>query len=176
MSFYKLFKYHILNSGRRVGCFFIIGTPDGAIVTPVTTCQGRDHIVTIRSGERVLVVVNVHFEPDVVLRDLRESTTHVFLPELATAYIHVLMPLARDCWRAILIFAEHLGGREIHTSVIMMTVHGIVVTRRTNDSFLFLFFKHVPSWKSQTSRFLQDFTRKASAEGHVIFIDYSHVC
>ena len=44
---------------------------DAAIVTHVTTCQGRDHIVTVRSGESVLVVVNVHFEPDLVERDLR---------------------------------------------------------------------------------------------------------
>ena len=46
--------------------------PDGAIVTHVTTCQGRDHTVTIRSGGGVMVVVNVHFERDLVLRDLRE--------------------------------------------------------------------------------------------------------
>ena len=32
---------------------------DGAIVTHVVTCQGRDHIVTIQSGDRNLVVVNV---------------------------------------------------------------------------------------------------------------------
>ena len=37
----------------------------------MTTCQGRNHIVTIRSGEGVLVVI-VHFEPDLVLRDPRE--------------------------------------------------------------------------------------------------------
>ena len=37
-----------------------------------TTCQGRDLMVTFRSGEGILVVVNVHFEPDPVLRDLRQ--------------------------------------------------------------------------------------------------------
>ena len=31
--------------------------PDGAIVTRVITCQGRDHTVTISSGEGILVVV-----------------------------------------------------------------------------------------------------------------------
>ena len=38
----------------------------------MVTCQGRDHIVSIRSGGRNLVVVNVHFEPDLTLRSLRE--------------------------------------------------------------------------------------------------------
>ena len=46
--------------------------PDGAIVTHEITCQGRDHIVRIQSGESVLVVINVHFEPDLILRNLRE--------------------------------------------------------------------------------------------------------
>ena len=45
--------------------------PDHAIVSHEITCQGRDHIVTIRSGEGVLVIVSVHFEPDLVLWDLR---------------------------------------------------------------------------------------------------------
>ena len=39
----------------------------------MTTRQGRDHIVTVRSGESVMVIVNVHFEPDLSLRDLREK-------------------------------------------------------------------------------------------------------
>ena len=46
--------------------------PDGAVVTHVITCQGRDHIVTIYSGGSILVIVNVHFEPDLTLRSLRE--------------------------------------------------------------------------------------------------------
>ena len=47
--------------------------PDGAIVTHVITCQDRDHIVTIHSGGSVLVIVNVHFEPDPTLKSLREQ-------------------------------------------------------------------------------------------------------
>ena len=43
-----------------------------AIFTHVTTCQRRDHIVTVKSGDCVLVVVNVHFELDLVLRNLHE--------------------------------------------------------------------------------------------------------
>ena len=51
--------------------------PDGAIIIHVATCQGRDLIVTIRSGENVVVIVNVHFEPDLVLRDLRERLRRI---------------------------------------------------------------------------------------------------
>ena len=53
--------------------------PDGAVVNHVTTCQGRDHIVTIRSGEGVLVIVNVHFEPDLEIRDVRERLRRISL-------------------------------------------------------------------------------------------------
>ena len=45
---------------------------DDAMVTHVVTCQGRDHIVNIRSGCRSRVVVNVHIEPELTLRSLRE--------------------------------------------------------------------------------------------------------
>ena len=45
---------------------------DDAIVTLVITCLGRDHIVNVRSGCRNLVVVNVHLEPELTLRSLRE--------------------------------------------------------------------------------------------------------
>ena len=34
-------------------------------------CQGRDHIVNIQSGRHNLVIVNVHFEPELTLRQLR---------------------------------------------------------------------------------------------------------
>ena len=39
--------------------------------------QGRGHIVGIPSGESVLVVINVHFEPDLILRDLRERLRRI---------------------------------------------------------------------------------------------------
>ena len=35
-------------------------------------CQGRDHIVNVRSGCQSLVIVNVHLEPEQTLRSLRE--------------------------------------------------------------------------------------------------------
>ena len=42
------------------------------MVTNVVTGQGRDHSVKIRSGCRSQAVVNVHFEPELTLRSLRE--------------------------------------------------------------------------------------------------------
>ena len=52
---------------------------DGAVISHVITCQGRDHIVTIQSGDCVFVVVNVHFEPVLTLRSLRERL-HLITP------------------------------------------------------------------------------------------------
>ena len=40
-------------------------------MTHVVTCQGSDHLVNIRSGRHSLVIVNVHFEPELTLRQLR---------------------------------------------------------------------------------------------------------
>ena len=51
--------------------------PVGAFVTHVTTCQGRDHVVTISAGESVVVIVNVRFEPNLVLRELRERLRRI---------------------------------------------------------------------------------------------------
>ena len=36
------------------------------------TCQGRDHIVNVQSGRQSIVIVNVHFELEFTLRQLRE--------------------------------------------------------------------------------------------------------
>ena len=41
-------------------------------MTHLITCQGRDHIVSIQSGRHNLVIVNVHFEPESTLRQLRD--------------------------------------------------------------------------------------------------------
>ena len=38
------------------------------IVTHSITCQGRDHLVNIRSGRHSLVNVDLHFEPELTLR------------------------------------------------------------------------------------------------------------
>ena len=45
--------------------------PEEGFVSHVITCQGRDHLVNIRSGRHNLVIVNVHFEPELTLRQLR---------------------------------------------------------------------------------------------------------
>ena len=39
---------------------------ENVVVTHEITCQGRDHIVRIRSDESVLEVTSVHFEPDLI--------------------------------------------------------------------------------------------------------------
>ena len=41
-------------------------------MTHMITCQGRDLIVNVQSGRRNLVVVDVHFEPELTLRRSRE--------------------------------------------------------------------------------------------------------
>ena len=41
------------------------------VVTHSVTCHGRDHLVNIRSQRHSLVIVNVHFEPELTLRQLR---------------------------------------------------------------------------------------------------------
>ena len=53
--------------------------PDHACVSHEITSQGRDHNVTIRSGEGVLVIVKVHFKHDLVVRDLRERLRQISL-------------------------------------------------------------------------------------------------
>ena len=40
-------------------------------MTHLVTCQGRDHLVNIQSGRHSFVIVNVHFEPELTLRQLR---------------------------------------------------------------------------------------------------------
>ena len=55
---------------------------DGAVISHVITRQERDHIVSIHSGDSILVIVNVHFEPDLTLRSLRERLLLIF-PHLA---------------------------------------------------------------------------------------------
>ena len=40
-------------------------------MTHLVTCHGRDHLVNIQFGRHNLVIVNVHFEPELTLRQLR---------------------------------------------------------------------------------------------------------
>ena len=48
-------------------------------MTHLITCQGHDHLVNIRSGWHNLVIVNVHFEPAVTLRQLH-ARLHLIHP------------------------------------------------------------------------------------------------
>ena len=59
------------NAGGSAICIDRDLLPEEAIATHVVTCQGRDHLVNIRSGRHNLVIVNVHFEPEHTLRQLR---------------------------------------------------------------------------------------------------------
>ena len=38
----------------------------------MVTCQGRDHVVNIQSGQKNLMIVNVHLDLELTLRRLRE--------------------------------------------------------------------------------------------------------
>ena len=42
------------------------------LMTHLVTCRGRDHLVSIQSGRHNLVIVNVHFQPELTLRQLRD--------------------------------------------------------------------------------------------------------
>ena len=68
-SLYGTFLPGKLNTGGSAMCIHKDLLPDGAVLTHVITCQGGDHIVNVRSGRRNLVVVNVHFEPKLTLRN-----------------------------------------------------------------------------------------------------------
>ena len=59
------------NEGGSAICIHRDLPPVEANVTHVVTSQGRDHLVNIQSGRHNLVIVNVHFEPELTLRQLR---------------------------------------------------------------------------------------------------------
>ena len=59
------------NAGGSAICIHRDLPPEEAIVTHMITCQGRDHNVNIQSGRQSLVIVIVHFEPELTLRQLR---------------------------------------------------------------------------------------------------------
>ena len=59
------------NAGGSAMCIHKGLLPEEAIVTRMITSQGRDHLVNIQSGRHNLVIDNVHFEPELTLRQLR---------------------------------------------------------------------------------------------------------
>ena len=66
----------LTNAGGSAICIHKDILPGDAVVTHVVACQGRNHIVNIRSGCRSVVVVNVHFEPELTMTSLRERLRH----------------------------------------------------------------------------------------------------
>ena len=85
MSIFRLFRCWLRDFGS-FGTFFIGNENAGgsgicihrdllsveAIATDLVTCHGRNHLVNIQSGGHNLVIVNVHFEPELTLRQLRD--------------------------------------------------------------------------------------------------------
>ena len=69
--FWYFFLYNE-NAGGPAVCIHRDLLPEEAIVTHLITCQGRDHLVNLQSGRHNLVNVNVHFEPELSLRQLRD--------------------------------------------------------------------------------------------------------
>ena len=59
------------NAGGSAICIHRDLLLEDAIASHVITCPGRDHLVNIRSGRHNLVIVNIHFEPELTLRQLR---------------------------------------------------------------------------------------------------------
>ena len=59
------------NAGGSAICIHRDLLPEEAIVTHLVTCHGRDHLVNIQSGRHNPVVVNVHFEAELTMRQLR---------------------------------------------------------------------------------------------------------
>ena len=59
------------NAGGSAICIHKDLLPEEAIVTHLIICQGRVHLVNIQSGRHSLVFVNVHFELELTLRQLR---------------------------------------------------------------------------------------------------------
>ena len=59
------------NAGASAICIHRDILPEEAIVTHLVACHDSDHLVNIQSGGHNLVIVNVHFEPELTLRQLR---------------------------------------------------------------------------------------------------------
>ena len=66
--FFGTFILENENAGGSAICIHRDILPDEAIVTNLVTCHGRDHLVNIQSGRHNLVIVNVHFEPELTLQ------------------------------------------------------------------------------------------------------------
>ena len=70
-QFFGTFLLDNENAGGSAICIHRDLLPEGAIVSHVISCQGRDHLVNIQPVRHNLVIINVHFEPEPTLRQLR---------------------------------------------------------------------------------------------------------
>ena len=61
-----------LKKQRHVSKRYTGRMTEDAFATHMITWQGRDHSVNVQSEQKNLVIVNVHFEPELALRRLRE--------------------------------------------------------------------------------------------------------
>ena len=59
------------NAGGSAICIHRDLLLEEAIVTHLVTCHGRDHLVNIKSGRHNFVIVNVHLETELTLRQSR---------------------------------------------------------------------------------------------------------
>ena len=59
------------NAGGSAICINKDILPEGAVVSHVIACQGRGHLLNTQCGRHNLVIFNVHFEPELSLRQLR---------------------------------------------------------------------------------------------------------
>ena len=69
-QFFGTFLHDNENAGGSAICIHRDLLFEGAIVSHVIACQGRNHLVNIQSGRHNLII-NVHFEPEPTLRQLR---------------------------------------------------------------------------------------------------------
>ena len=68
------------NAGGSAICVHRDLLPEDAIVSHVITCHVRDHLVNTQSGRHNLVIVDVDFEPERTLRQLR-GRLHLIHPQ-----------------------------------------------------------------------------------------------
>ena len=73
------------NAGGTAICIHKDLLPDDATVTHFVTCPGRGHTVSMQSDWTKLVIVSVHFEPELTVRRLRERLC-LITPKLALTH------------------------------------------------------------------------------------------
>ena len=83
------------NAGGTASCIHKDLLPDDATVTHFVTCPRRGHTVSIQSDWTKLVIVSVHFEPELTVRRLRERLRHI-IPH-CPSYPNAMGFIMEDC-------------------------------------------------------------------------------